>query len=45
LEFDWTILRKAQVTKQEAEKILAEIETGDMKIPIENFRVCLESRT
>jgi hypothetical protein len=39
---DWTLMRKAQVTRQEAEKILAEIETGDMKIPMENFRVGLE---
>jgi len=39
---DWTKLKKAEVTEQEAKIILAELETGDMKISIENFRVGLE---
>jgi len=39
---DWTMLRKAEITRQEAEAILAEIETGDMKVSAENFRIELE---
>jgi len=39
---NWTMLKKAEVTAQEAEAILAELETGDMKISVENFRVGLE---
>ena len=39
---DWTELKKAEVTGQEAESILAEIEIGDMKVSAENFRVGLE---
>jgi hypothetical protein len=39
---DWTMLRKAEITRQEAEAILAEIETGDMKVSVENFRIGLE---
>ena len=39
---DWTMLRKAEITRQEAEAILAEIETGDMKVSAENFRIGLE---
>ncbi|MCW4030768.1 MAG: hypothetical protein NWE80_00200 [Candidatus Bathyarchaeota archaeon] len=39
---DWAKLKKAEVTNQEAEKILAELETGDMKIALENFRMGLE---
>jgi hypothetical protein len=39
---DWTKMKKAEVTVQEAETILAELETGDMKISVENFRVGLE---
>jgi len=39
---DWTRLKKAEVTRQEAEAILAEIEIGDMKVSAENFRVGLE---
>ena len=39
---DWTDLEKAEVTLQEAEAILAELETKDMKISVENFRIGLE---
>jgi hypothetical protein len=39
---DWTNLEKAEVTLQEAEAILAELETKDMKISVENFRIGLE---
>jgi hypothetical protein len=39
---NWTTIKKAEVTNQEAEAILAELETGDMKISIENFRIGLE---
>ncbi|MBN1244324.1 hypothetical protein JXA31_01870 [Candidatus Bathyarchaeota archaeon] len=39
---NWTTLKKAEVTAQEAEAILAELETGDMKISVENFRLGLE---
>jgi len=39
---DWTNLERAEVTLQEAEAILAELETKDMKISVENFRIGLE---
>ncbi|TFH24781.1 hypothetical protein E4G67_01660 [Candidatus Bathyarchaeota archaeon] len=39
---NWTKLTKAEVTAQEAEVILAELEIGDMKISVENFRGGLE---
>ncbi|NLE05295.1 MAG: hypothetical protein GX638_10925 [Crenarchaeota archaeon] len=39
---NWTELQKAEVTTQEAETILAELEIGDMKILVENFRIGLE---
>jgi len=39
---DWTNLEKAEVTLQEAEAILAELETKDMKISVENFSIGLE---
>ncbi len=39
---NWTTLKKAEVTTQEAIAILAELETADMKISVENFRVGLE---
>lgn len=39
---DWTKMKKAEVTVREAETILAELETGNMKISVENFRVGLE---
>jgi hypothetical protein len=39
---DWTKLEKAEVTVQEAEIILAELDVGDMKMSVENFRIGLE---
>ena len=39
---DWTKMKKAEVTTQEAEKILKTLETNDMKISVENFRIGLE---
>ena len=39
---DWTKMKKAEVTTQEAEKILEALETRDMKISVENFRIGLE---
>jgi len=39
---DWTALKKAEVTLEEAKKILSELETGDMAIDLENFRIGLE---
>jgi len=39
---DWTQMKKAEVTIPEAETILTELETGDMKISAENFRIGLE---
>jgi hypothetical protein len=39
---DWSALKKAEVTIEEAKKILAELETGDMPIDLENFRIGLE---
>lgn len=39
---NWTELKKTEVTTQEAEAVLAELETGDMKISVENFRIGLE---
>ena len=39
---DWTEMKKAEVTTQEAEKILETLETEDMKISVENFRIGLE---
>jgi len=39
---DWTMLKKADVTSEEAETVLAELETKDMKIRVENFRIGLE---
>ena len=39
---NWTELKKAEVTTQEAEAILAELKIGDMKISVENFRIGLE---
>jgi len=35
-------LEKVEITLQEAEAILAELETRDMKISVENFRIGLE---
>ena len=39
---DWTLLKKVKVFPEEAKAILAEIETGEMKILIEDFRLGLE---
>ena len=39
---DWTTLKRAEVTDQEAETILAELEIHDMKVSVENFRIGLE---
>jgi hypothetical protein len=39
---DWTQLKKAEVTLEEAKKILAEIETADMDVAIEDFKLGLE---
>ena len=39
---DWTLLKKAEVLPEEAEKILAELETGEMKIALEAFKLGLE---
>jgi len=39
---DWTLLRKAKVLPDEAKAILAELETGEMKIAIEDFQLGLE---
>jgi hypothetical protein len=39
---NWTKLKKSEVTVDEAEKILAELDVGEMKVPIDNFRMGLE---
>ena len=39
---DWTLLKKAEVLPEEAKAILAELETGEMKIAIEDFQLGLE---
>jgi len=39
---DWTLLKKAEVLPEEAEAILAELETGGMKIRLEDFQLGLE---
>lgn len=39
---DWTMLKKPEVTLEEAKVILAELETGGMNISLENFRRGLE---
>jgi len=39
---DWTLLKKAEVLPEEAKAILAELETGEMKIAIEDFQRGLE---
>jgi len=39
---DWTKIKKAEVTLQEAEKILAELDTGSITIPVDDFRIGLE---
>ena len=39
---NWTKLKKSEVTVDEAEKILAELDVGDMKVSVEYFRMGLE---
>jgi len=39
---DWTLLKKAEVLPEEAEAILAELETGEMNIRIKDFQLGLE---
>jgi hypothetical protein len=39
---DWTLLKKAEVLPEEAEAILSELETGEMKIKLEDFLLGLE---
>jgi hypothetical protein len=39
---DWTSLKKAEVLPEEAKKILDELETADMKISVDNFKIGLE---
>lgn len=39
---DWTLLKKTEVLPEEAKAILAELETGEMKIAIEDFQLGLE---
>lgn len=39
---DWTLLKEAKVLPEEAERILAELETGKMKILLEDFKLGLE---
>ncbi|MEM2001445.1 MAG: DUF5661 family protein, partial [Candidatus Methanomethylicaceae archaeon] len=39
---DWTKLERIEVPSEEAKKILSELETGDMKIDVESFRIGLE---
>jgi len=39
---DWTLLKKAEVTPEEAKTILAELEIGDMNIELKDFQLGLE---
>ncbi|MCW4015030.1 MAG: hypothetical protein NWF06_01545 [Candidatus Bathyarchaeota archaeon] len=39
---DWTLLKKAEVLPEEAKAVLAELETGDLKIRLEDFKLGLE---
>jgi hypothetical protein len=39
---DWTLLKKAEVTLEEAKKILGEIETADLDIALEDFKLGIE---
>ena len=39
---DWTTLKKPEVLPEEAQAILAELNTGEMEISLENFRQGLE---
>ena len=39
---DWTLLKKADVLVEEAETILSELESADMNIKLEDFKLGLE---
>ena len=39
---DWTLLKTPQVLPEEAKAVLAELETGEMKILIKDFQLGLE---
>ncbi len=39
---DWTLLKKAEVMPEEAKKILAELEIGNMDIELRDFQLGLE---
>ncbi len=39
---DWTMLKKAEVSLEEAKTILAELEVAEMKIKLEDFKLGLE---
>jgi hypothetical protein len=39
---DWTALKKSEVPTEEAKAILAELDTGELKVPVESFREGLE---
>lgn len=39
---DWTLLKKAEVTLEEAKKILTDLEIADMDIALEDFKLGLE---
>ena len=39
---DWTTLKEHKVTPEEANAILAELKTGEMKVSLESFRMGLE---
>ena len=39
---DWTLLKEAKVLPEEAERILAELEIGKMKISLDDFKLGLE---
>lgn len=38
---DWTLLKETRVLPEEAERILAELEIGKMKISLEDFKLGL----
>ena len=39
---DWTLLKKVEVLPEEAEVLLAELETGELNIKIKDFQLGLE---
>ena len=39
---DWTLIKEAKVLPEEAERILAELEIGKMKISLDDFKLGLE---